>query len=187
MSSYISIGFVANDNEELFVEKCKKIMEVNNKNIGQIIFKYPTDETCNKWNVSNEQVKNIDKMLKQCFTNELAEIIVDYRINEQIFKGILIKIRKKIGEYTGILFEISEDCFPLKEKINSIENEIIAILRDLLNIGFEYAYCDNEADIEYSIKEVMGQKNRYSILVTRENNNIVTKLASWKIDGLTSR
>ena len=75
----------------------------------------------------------------------------------------------------------------MEDEIDELEKRIIINIKMILRIGFDYAYCDNETDIEKSIEEVLQEKNIYSILLVNKNRNFYTKLGSWKIDGLSSR
>lgn len=187
MSSYISIGFVSNDIEKVFIKKCKQLIATNSKNICKIEFKYPKYGTCDIWNVSNESLKKIDEVLTICFKNELAEMTVDYNINGKLIKSVLIRIEKEIGRYTGILFKVPEEYLNLENNIDELENIIMIYMQNLINIGFEYIFCDNEIDIEYSTKDILERKEEYSMLIIKNNDKLITKLALWKIDGLTSR
>lgn len=186
MGSYISIAFVSNDTQKCFIGKCKKIIQLNTKNITSIILKYPKDENFNLWYRQNENISNISEALKLCFKNEYAELIIDYISNDIEAKGILIKIKKKKGKYTGLLFEIPEDSLKLEKNVDEIEKRIISNIKDYVKLGFEYAFCDHEMSIEYSLSEITNNNIVYSILVAN-GDTIITKFASWKIDGLTYR
>ena len=187
MSSYISVGIVANDKEDIFMKKCVQIIKKNSMYIIRLVIKYPDDDTCTNWNECNESIGSLNKIIEICYRNEFAEIIADYKINAHVIKGVIVKIKKEKGKYAGILFEIPEDNFDLENEIDDLEDKIITEMKELLNLGFEYAYCDNETDIEYSVEEILEGKEIYSILVVKENETITSKLGSWKIDGLTDR
>lgn len=75
----------------------------------------------------------------------------------------------------------------MEQKLDELEQKITVIMRDALSLGFDYAFCDNEEDIEYSIGEILEQNKMYSILVYRKNGETISKCSSWKIDGLTNR
>lgn len=187
MGSYISIGIVSNDQKDVFLKKCVKVLDKNSRNIIRLVIKYPNDIDCNNWIEKVEKVENIKKLFEICYKSELAEIIMDYKMDENLIKNIIIKVKRSLKSYTGILFEIPEENFDLKYILNDLEVSIISELKEILDIGFEYAYCDNETDIEYSIEEILEKEKIYSILLIKNKRNILLKLGSWRIDGITNR
>lgn len=73
-------------------------------------------------------------------------------------------------------------------EIDILEDQIKLFIKDFLHLGFEYGFCDSEADIEFSKSEIMSMDLKYSILlINTHSNDPIIKLAPWRIDGLTSR
>lgn len=187
MSSYISVGIVSNDEKEVFIKKCNKIFTNFSNHINDITLKYPINNKCDDWIECDGKKVEISKMLDICYRNNLAEMTISYRCNKRLVKGIIVRIRKAETKYSGILFETPEYNFKMEDEIDELEKRIIINIKRVLSIGFDYAYCDNETDIEKSIEEVLQEKNIYSILLVNKNRSFYTKLGSWKIDGLSSR
>lgn len=186
MGSYISIGMVLKASEKDFITKCKHIIE-KYCNIILTVLKFPVDDNYDNWSEYAVNINDLYQTLDKCYHNKLAECIIDYNcINSYHIKGMIVKITHLINENTGILFEIPEVNFDIIN-VDQLEKVIHSILVDSLKIGFNYAFCDNECDIEYTIEEIVNGNIPYSILIYNNCGNICTKYAKWKIDGLTSR
>ena len=94
----------------------------------------------------------------------------------------------------GFLFEIPEEELLNEdyssEHFNKLTNSIASRIIELWDdMGFNYAFCDNEADIEYQLSEIeQSEEPIYSMLLVKDNrNHPIIKLSSWCIDGLTQR
>ena len=85
------------------------------------------------------------------------------------------------------MFEVPEENFDLACEIDVLEKRIIYMLEQIVSGAFEYAFCDNEVEIEYSFQEILENNVEYSILVLNNSDNLIVKLSSWRIDGLTNR
>ena len=185
MSSYISIGFVTDNNYNSIIDMSKKIFEFNKEIISVMSLKYPEEEMCNNWITEKIGTADFDKAIRKCYSHEMAEIQITIQTDQHNICDIIakIKLRKFCG---GILFEIPESNFDLMRDIDGLEGMILNWIKKCSRTGFKYAFCDNEADIEdYKIKHVIN-KEIYSILVINKNQ-LVTKFSPWKIDGLTRR
>ena len=189
MSSYISIGIVSNDDEQIFINKCNQVIMKNSIHIDNIVIRYPVSNQCDKWIERNVNINDLKSMLHLCYINEYAEMTIDYKWNnKRIIEGVLVRIRREENKYSGILFEIPEDNFKMEKELDVLEKIITQKIQEILCIGFIYAYCDNETDIEECIEEVLNEDNCvYSILLINRNGKIKRKLGSWKIDGLSNR
>ena len=108
-------------------------------------------------------------------------------VEGRLVQNIIIKIQRREGSYTGILFEIPEENFDLACEIDILEKKIVDVLEQSISDEFEYAFCDNEVDIEYSFREILEKNIEYSILVLNKSDRLTIKLGSWRIDGLMSR
>lgn len=186
MGNYISIGLVLQADKKVFISKCKHII-ANNCSVSLAVFKYPIDDSLDRWEEYVVNPNDLFLMLDKCYQNEFAEFVIDYTaINSYHIKGMIVKIIHLINGYTGILFEIPEANFD-KIPIDELENVVYSILVGSLKIGFSYAFCDNECSIEYTLEEIVNQNIQYSILVYDYEGKIYSKYAKWKIDGLSSR
>lgn len=186
MGSYINIGVVSNKNKQDFIRNCENLFQQNNIYFGRIKFEFPEDEECKVWNESERECIDLG-VLEKCYQNELAEITVNCEVEGRLVQNIIIKIKRKEGSYTGILFEIPEENFDLACEIDILEKKIIDALEQSISDEFEYAFCDNEVDIEYSFREILEKNIEYSILALNKSDRLTIKLGSWRIDGLTSR
>lgn len=188
MGSYICVGLVTNGRETHdFLKLCKKVFSVYQTSIQKLTLKYPLDDECLNWCKRTVTFQEIDSVLSDCYSNNLCEMNINYSMGQRSVEGILFHIKKEI-DYQGILFEIPEDNFDIINEIDVLEDQIKLLIKDFLNLGFEYGFCDSEADIEFSKAEIMSMNSKYSILlINTQSNNPIIKLAPWRIDGLTSR
>lgn len=185
MGSYISVGLVAGKCEPSeFLELCKRAFNMFGANIQRMTLKYPLDSECIRWEEKEVSIKEIDSVLSECYSNNLCELHIDYLIEKRCVSGVLFKLKKGDG-YQGALFEIPEENFDIVNEIDILESKIKAIIKNILPYGFEYVFCDNEADIEYSKEKILSMDSVYSVLLI--NNELNFRLAPWKIDGLTER
>lgn len=186
MGSYINIGVVSNKNKQDFIKSCENLFQRNNIYFSGMKFEFPEDEECQIWSESERDCIDLD-VLEKCYQNKLAKITVNCEVEGRLIQSIIIKIKRREGLYTGILFEIPEENFDLPCEINILEKKIIEVLEQSISDEFEYAFCDNEVDIEYSFREVLEKNIEYSILVLNKGDRLTIKLGPWRIDGLTSR
>lgn len=195
MGSYINIGIVYTDKniikmDDDFVIVIKYLSPFCNK----IVVKYPKDDAFENWE-------------EKSFEGEEGFVEAFSILNEKNFStgkiyckiqnkqyNILVSIKGKNDLFRGILFEIPEEELFLESSssdnlsltTNKIANSIIELWN---NTEFNYAFCDSEADIEYSLCEVReSEKPIYSMLLLKnEFNQPIVRLGSWCIDGLTPR
>lgn len=185
MGSYISVGMVTGKCEPSeFLESCKRALNKFGANIKRISLKYPLDSECIRWEEKAVFIKEIDSALSECYSNDLCELHIDYLIEKRCVSGVLFRL-KKVDGYQGALFEIPEENFDVANEIDILESKIKTIIKNILPYGFEYGFCDNEADIEYSKEQILSMDSVYSVMLI--NNELNFRLAPWKIDGLTER
>lgn len=187
MGSFITIGFVCDKNisKSQFLEMVKNILLMNKDKYDDILFKFPIELDGNNWNESVENQNNLSNMLDVCFENDMAQMLIDYQLNDKKIKGILLRIERLENDSVGFCADIPENNFGEYKNIDLIEQKIESELKKLVKLGFSYAFCDNEVYLEYPIDEVLKNKNTYSILVI--NNNLQSYHSNWKIDGLSPR
>ena len=175
MGSYISVGLVAEKCEPSeFLELCKRAFNMFGANIQRMTLKYPLDSECISWKEKTMSIKEIDSALSDCYSNNLCELHIDYLIEKRCVSGVLFKLKKGDG-YQGALFEIPEENFDIVNEIDILEGKIKAIIKNILPYGFEYGFCDNEADIEYSKEKILSMDSVYSVPVSYTHLTLPTK------------
>ncbi|HHW37552.1 MAG TPA: hypothetical protein GXX18_10000 [Bacillales bacterium] len=113
------------------------------------------------------------------------------------FSDLEVAVRiEKEKDYFGFLLDISEaDVIKTHnvEVINRVTDQIINFIIDLYSVsGFDYAFCDNEAEIQYAPDEFCTLENdMYSIIVIpsfgEQDKALNVFKNNWHIDGLTAR
>ncbi|UAC47344.1 hypothetical protein K6959_11565 [Bacillus aquiflavi] len=151
-------------------------------------FKYSTDLQGTKWKefsgINSELAKSMYSSLINSYYGSIT--IMSNLFNEKL-KEMVISI-EVTNEYFGFLVDIKEE---LLEGINldELEENIINFfMKNYECLKFNYAFCDHEAEIEFSPDEIAHMTDEvYSILLLQVNNELVLEKSSWKIDGLTER
>ncbi len=186
VGSYINVGMVSNDKMNVFINKCKEIIE-KYCNISLFTIKFPIDNDCENWVEYVKNVGDIYEALDKCCNNEFAQCSFNFStVDGCNITGTIMEVRRISDGNFGLLFSIPEDNFDM-DRVDEIEKYFLTILTDSLKIGFDYAFCDSETYIEYTKNEILNKKISYSILVYSYNGKLYTKYANWKIDGLTRR
>jgi hypothetical protein len=193
MGSYISIGFVFRRNlEEKIDINFKKLVNFLVQKSGKLnSIKVSKDMDGEEWievNVLNDDSR-LD-LLTEFFYGQLnlSSNIIDGKSLE-----IIIHIENK-PNYYGFLLDIQEaDLIKTNsiEELDYISDKLIKLMVDFYGVsGYDYAFCDHEANIEYSPNEfLMLEKNIYSITIITNHckNNLEIRKSNWHIDGLTKR
>lgn len=81
------------------------------------------------------------------------------------------------SDYLNALKIYTDFCIDLVKKICSVVNEI------------EYAFCDNDAMLEYRFKDIQnGKSKEYSLVfIPEKGGNLKILKSNWEIDGMTKR
>lgn len=195
MGSYIGIGLVYNGSS---IEKMKReIAAVINYFVlrdGQLNrAKYSKDEQGSCWIEDNTQdTKFLNDFAKGFF----GEIHLTSNILGKRNLEIILRLEKSNEDYFGLLLDISEQQFLDQESLEYIENiteKIIQLLKNIYEISrYDYAICDNEAEIKYAPSTFLLFKDPvYSVALIPflEDAKMKFKVirSSWAIDGLTNR
>ncbi len=198
MGSYISIGLVY---DKLDLERVK--IELENltayliTELGSVKrVKVSKDVDGEEWieynTLENYQISEMCGLLSKHFYGQLS-LMCNY-LGLDNFE-VTIRIEKE-EDYFGFLLDVREaeliktGCL---EEINSITEKIITFIKDLRNVlVYDYAFCDNEAEIKYSPREFGELKNDvYSIVIipsfTEKEKSYNIIKSNWNIDGLTIR
>lgn len=197
MGSYISIGFVFNElNFEQIKNKLRKLVNLLIANNGQLKeMKFSKDIEGMDWVEYSfkNNILTID-LIESLAINYFGEL----KITSDFLKignlNIIVNVEKE-KSYFGFLLEISEAEL-LKthnsEEIKFITDKVIDFMIDAHDIlDYAYAFCDNEAEIEYSPQEIVSfDRDVYSIIIfysSKKQKEYYIKKSKWNIDGLTSR
>lgn len=194
MGSYINIGLVYsnnifNINDDIFYI-ARYLFRFSNK----IVINFPKDNFLEEW-IETEYIEEngFIEAWKILNTKMFSTGKVYYKVADKEY-SIIISIKWKEKVWKGILFEIPEEELLLGDySYNNLENITAKIINEVIllrnNMRFDYAFCDNEVDIEYSFSEIQEmEKNVYSVLIkTDVFKEPIVELSTWCIDGLTTR
>ena len=190
MGSYISVGLVGTKNNACQTQKYCEIYKNYKCYMQDLIISFPMDKDFNDWKTVQINDNNIKEYLDLCLCGEIALL----KLNLPLFKlnlhfsnkgridNVLIKL-KSDDNYDGILIEIPEESIYDKVDMYCAEKIIIEEMAKALQLGFDYAFCDHEVDLEF----VNDLENPYSILLTKANDKFTLRLNGCHIDGLTKR
>lgn len=183
MGSYITIGFVCGEKikKDKFIGIAKKTLQKNESSNFKV--KYPISSDFESWDEKDFEYDNLQEMMQICLDKKEAYIKFDFSDGKVSIKDIILQFEEIKNDSIGMLISIPESGFE-NSKIDEVENNITERLKAIIDLGYDYIFCDNEAHIEHPIKEVFKNKNLYSILILKDKN---VKLSNWKIDGLQER
>ena len=183
MGSYITIGFVCGEKikKDKFIDIAKKTLQKNES--SNFKAKYPISSDLENWDEKNFEYDSIQEMMLRCLDKKEAYISFDYANKKNNIKDIILQFEEIKNDSIGMLISIPESGFE-NLNIDEVEKNITERLKSIIDLGYDYIFCDNEAYIEHPIKEVFKNKNLYSILILKDKN---VKLSNWKIDGLQER
>lgn len=200
MGSNISIGLIY---ERLTKERIEKELD----NIVKYLLAYDTrmkklkvskDIDGEEW-IESDSLNTFqkDSILTMLADNYYGQLEVSGNLLDCNSLVITIRVEKEAEEdYFGFLLDISEEELIKTnsiDEINKITERIIDFMIDIHSYsGYDYAFCENEAEIQYSPKEFRNfEEGIYSVSIIpiKSNDpmgfNIIK--SSWNIDGLTSR
>ncbi len=195
MGSYIGIGLIYDDIPRDRLEgELRNVVNYLISYDGSInSIKFSKDENGNEWvedSLNNKSVEDFYSSLCKGYFGQLHMICNILGIQKL---NVCIRV-EKAKNYFGLLLDISEEELigvSSSENINRITNKIIEFLHELYEASvFEYAFCDNEAEIQYSPIEFQSLSEKvYSIvaLPDEDKKNLKIIKSSWHIDGLTTR
>lgn len=181
MGSYINIGLVCGNNKALFIRKCLRF--VNELDCFRFFWvKFPLDKKFKSWKEENSPYFSVKAAVEECYKNEMAEIACEFKIYEYLLADVILRVKHFEDGNHCLMIEIPEknDIF---SDVDTAEENILVFLCNI--IGFQFAFCDSEADITDRIEELNLQEE-YSIFV-RYFDDIQVSYAKWKIDGITER
>lgn len=164
---------------ELFVE--------NNGHFRSVKFCEDNDgESWIELDYPNMDTTFIKKMAKSYYVQ--IQSCIDLFQMEQLKIEIRIE---KYDEFFGLLLLFNEDEILPNYSIESLEKITNTIINFILEVHpvlkFDYAFCDHEAEVEYSPKEFKPEKYSLSFLPNLTNGVLGVRKSSWHINGLTER
>ncbi|SDG59688.1 Immunity protein 64 [Fontibacillus panacisegetis] len=189
MGSTINIGLVYNDSKAIgkILEKLLGLVVENNGHFQSVKFCEDYDgESWIELDYPNMDTTFIDKMTKSYFVQ--IQSCLDLFQIEQLKTDIRIE---KYDEFFGLLLLFNEDEILPNYSIESLEKITNSIINFIVEVhpvlNFDYAFCDHEAEIEYSPKEFKPEKYSLSFLPNLTNGVLGVRKSSWEINGLTER
>lgn len=190
MGSYIGIGLVFNNKSN---SKKKSALQMilkyfTSKNGKLLNAKFSEDEDGDDWkDIENIKLYEVDNLLNKYYLN--INLICDI-LNK---KNVMVRAYyENLNEnVSGLLLDFEEQLFMNDypdEEIGEITNKFINLMADIYNVvEYDYALCDQEAIIEYTLDDIEKAKKKYSVLLIPRNNKMEIIKNSWNIDGLTDR
>lgn len=197
MGSYIGIGLVYNISENGLENEMRNLVNyliLRNGSIKDI--KFSNDKDGNEW--VEESLKNnidIEDLYSPLANGFFGQLHVVCNILNIKNLNVYIRIEKVDKSYFGILLDLSEEELLGKNSGGNIErvtDSIIKLLNDLYKVSvFDYAFCDNEAEIQYSPMEFKNSNEKFYSIVAIPTTEYTKKLriikSDWNIDGITTR
>lgn len=198
MGSYISIGLIYGNLEIIYLKN--KLENLLNYLIDESFniesMKVCKDTDGEEWieynSIKKDQISKLYDLLGKYYYGQLR-----LKCNVLGLENVEVTIRiEKEEDYFGFLLDLSEaELIKLgsQEELNNLTEKIINFITDMYkSLEFDYAFCDNEAEIKYSPAEFKELKNDiYSIVVIPlldkyEQSFDIIK-SNWHIDGLSIR
>jgi len=196
MGSSTGIGFVYGIGENA-VFQFDKIMDLLLLNNGAIDYlKYCRDTNGDEW-VEKKVVTQVlsENTLHQLVNNYYGQIKIKCDILSKEDLIIDIYFKKLDSKNYGMLLCISDEQLfesNVNERVDLVTESIVNLIRQIYDVSiFDYAFCDNEVMIEYSLDELQSIRNPVYSILALPNEEDKTKLqilkSDWNIDGLTPR
>lgn len=190
MGSYIGVGFVFNNkfnsNEKSALQM---ILEYFTSKNGKLLnAKFSEDEDGDDWkDIENLNLYEVDNLLNKYYLN--INLICDILDKKNVMvRAYYENLNENVS---GLLLDFEEQLFINDypdEEIGEITNKFINLMADIYNVvEYDYALCDQEAIIEYTLDDIEKAKKKYSVLLIPRNNKMEIIKNSWNIDGLTDR
>ena len=190
MGSYIGVGVVLN-NKLNSKEKSalQMILEYFISKNGKLLnTKFSEDEDGDNWkNIENIKLYEVDNLLNKYYLN------INFICDVLDKKDVMIRAYyENLDEnVSGLLLDFEEELFIEDypdERIEEKTNKFINLMAEIYNVvEYDYALCDQEAMVEYTLDNIEKAKKKYSVLLIPHNNKMEIIKNSWNIDGLTDR
>lgn len=192
MGSKITIGYVFGiENKKVMALYLEELVNILSEEGLIIDFKFSLDDEGNEW---KECVVKKNKMESSAY-----ELLTKYYYGTVKLISNIVNLRSKeiavtveqTSEYFGFLIDLDEEDLNQDFNLEEIESSIINFVAKSYGLlKFDYAFCDHEAEIEYSPKEITKvEEEIYSLLFIPSvmKDEVEVKRSSWYLDGLTRR
>ncbi|MCY9591358.1 Imm64 family immunity protein [Paenibacillus chitinolyticus] len=108
------------------------------------------------------------------------------------YKDLNVEIEiEKCEEYSGFLVSFREsEVLPdySEESLETATETIVKLVAEIYpTLQFDYAFCDLEAQIEFSPREFKPERYSLSFWPDLSNGELKVTKSSWHINGLTER
>lgn len=182
MGSYVGIGLICIESDKKLTDLCCCLLKECNP-INYYV-EFPASAVDAEWTILTNMDVSLEDALEICFSNQYAQIVADFQLPFLLYE-VLISIAKE-DNMEALLLQIPDYC--LKQYgIDCMEERIVALLEYALVVGFQYGFCDHEAELPTSFEEIDNSIKKYSIQMQYTNGEIRAQMNPWKIDGLTAR
>jgi len=183
MGSYINIGLISMTYKKDFIDKCIELIETLDE-FNVVSIKYPKDKNYSAWVEVDRKDCTLERAMQYCYHYDMAEILCDFEFEHYYLENVLVRVKHIQEGGLSLLFEIPEENNIFRD-IDVAEATIVSFFQKNEKLGFEYAFCDNEANTPIKLEQI-NHDEEYAIFV-RYKPNIDVVFASWKIDGLSNR
>ncbi|WP_232699979.1 Imm64 family immunity protein [Brevibacillus daliensis] len=194
MGANTSIGLVYDPNKQNLKSQCSNLINAlkTKYDIKVDRIQYSTEkETANWITVDNPDNAALNKFYSEIESIFMVQISLSFKsFKDNAFSTVLRIIREKNVE--GFLLDISEeDIIPdySESLILEAEDFICSMVRHIYKyVNFEYGFCDQEAEIEYSPKDFFNLGySVYSLEFIPTDLSLKIKKSDWDITGLNER
>ena len=198
MGSYIGIGIVYNSHlEDSCKRELRQVLNYLNNQEGSIkSIKFSTNVAGNEW-IEHSLINSLE--IEDFYTPLINGYYGQIHIVCNVFSlqkvNVYLRIERVDNSYFGLLIDIQEKELLTDNSVVSMsdmEEKIVEFITNLYKTSiFEYAFCDNEAEIQYSPEELQLYNNTaYSIVVlpsVKNKGELSIIKSNWHIDGLSTR
>ncbi|MEY9092573.1 Imm64 family immunity protein [Paenibacillus sp. RC84] len=189
MGSYINVGLVYSSSEAS-ATRLKKLIELLTENEGRIEnVKFCEDVDGERW--IQYDFPHIDPAILEKLTRSYYGHI--YLFADLVpFKGLNVEIEiEKCEGYSGFLVSFRESEMLPDYSADSLETATETLVKLVAQLypalQFDYAFCDLEAQIEFSPREFKPERYSLSFWPDISNRELKVTKSNWHINGLTER
>lgn len=189
MGSKISIGLVYGENDtKSKIDILDSVISSLTDSVYIQSYKFSKDVFGEEWVKSaSHDVMLSEEFLNDIVSNYYAEFILSTNKFIDEFQQIVLRIENE-EDYFGILIDLEETEIQMVGYDVAEERIIEYLLNVFSKYKYGYAFCDNEAEIELSTKDVLSNKEEfYSLLMKPEGESVNICKSSWKINGISKR
>lgn len=193
MSGKISVGVVYEKSKSITEHLNKVLTFLENDGGMSKKAKFSVDEDGKTWTrIAGEELNDLN-IINSLVKGFNGEVLLDYfAVTGHEAIELTLRIINE-DMYFGFIMDFEEAVVIPRYSLHGFERMIVQILRNMYNVSrYDYAFCDHEAEIEYSPSEFCKLKEDvYSLYVLPvklgESQNLLVNESSWAIDGLTLR